>query len=268
MSQSLRFQRVRLIHLQPGESVVITCSSSTAQASEIPDDPSEQWTYALAPDLSATDQNHPHDPMPVGVAQSTLPEQFEELEVRSENSQTPSLTGAHNPGLSTPPPSDVPNSIARSLSPPPPPYVVPNVPTEAVRVFAAFNRVPTPNELRLYWPYEESRPAYLVVSGARIAILPTWELTKPLVHGVSDSIFKKCNSFTAALHEYIQCVNRVAPFPYPALRPLSARLCQTPYDLLHPDLNNDIEFALDSHGQVYTYRMGSDESQGLLRRRM
>ncbi|THU86913.1 hypothetical protein K435DRAFT_867804 [Dendrothele bispora CBS 962.96] len=155
----------------------------------MPEDSSEQWTYALAPDLSPIDldtlhldQNYPHDPTPPSVDQPTRPEGFEELEVQSENPRMPLSTGAGNSNSSTPPPSNgsAPNSISRSLSPPPPPYAVPNVPTEAVRVFAAFNRVPTPNELRVYWPYEDSRPAYLIVSGARIAILPTWYV----LHGI------------------------------------------------------------------------------------
>ncbi|THU95679.1 hypothetical protein K435DRAFT_859359 [Dendrothele bispora CBS 962.96] len=86
---------------------------------------------------------------------------------------------------------------------PPPPYV----PTGVVRVLAAFNRVPTPDELRMYWPYEESHVAYLVVCGARIAVLPTWELTKPLVHGISGPIFKKYDTFALALQRYTHCFN-------------------------------------------------------------
>ncbi|THU93751.1 hypothetical protein K435DRAFT_861210 [Dendrothele bispora CBS 962.96] len=157
------------------------------------------------------------------------------------------------------------SDVVQGSIPPPPPYL----PIGSVRVFAAFNRVPTPDELRAYWPYEESHMAYLVVCGARIAILPLWEMAKPLVHGITSPIFKKYDTFTLALERYTQCFNRVNTLPYPSLRPVpinSTRLCRTPYDLSLPELaNSDVELALDLQGRIYSYAMGSNESQHLIR---
>ncbi|THU98711.1 hypothetical protein K435DRAFT_856344 [Dendrothele bispora CBS 962.96] len=241
MSQDSQPQHVLHIRLLPGESIIV---SGTI----------ERHIHLRAGEMVIISQ---------GIGSSLLPDNVAD--------DHPMLSEEHGPHESEPERLEspfgvneiavAPSTLSQGL---PPPYV----PTERVLVFAAFNRVPTPEELRTYWPYQNTHVAYLIVAGARIAILPTWEMTKPLVHGISGPIYKKYPTFVAALESYTKCINRIGHFTYPVLRSLPAdpsRLCRDPYDLLHPDMANDIEIAQDSQGHLYCYRMGGPESETLIR---
>ncbi|KAK7434336.1 hypothetical protein VKT23_020243 [Stygiomarasmius scandens] len=266
----INFERVRLIVMEPGETIALTTRGASVVRSstlcDVPTTPEDGYVYICthraltgptSQNAASMDQSSSPTPTVSSVALSS--EEGEPEESDTESSQA---------GAGSDTTEDYSQSFAASTraSDPPPPYVVPRpVPEGLVRVYAAFNRVPSPHEVANYWPHELNKKAYLVVEGCRIGFFPSCTLAQPFVDRVSRARHLSFSSFSDALQVYTNCYNQIAPYEYPRVSavPPGARTNIVNFD--DQTLQGDIEIAVDEFGRTYCFAMGSQESAQLNR---
>ncbi|THU94600.1 hypothetical protein K435DRAFT_860397 [Dendrothele bispora CBS 962.96] len=264
-SARIYFRQVRVITLEPGETVVLTLADSQRSAAvrssvlyDIPGSPPEGYAFlasrqpvpaAASHPLFALDTPPSPVPSPVELGGASVPEEGD-----TGVQPTPTFDEAHHTEHAEPPP---PYPVS------PPPRAIPG---GIVKVYAAFNRVPSPEEFSSYWPHGTHDRGYLVLEGCRIGFFPSWTLAQPFLHRVSNArhVHQKL-AFSDAFRIYTNSYNRVPPFRYPAIAPVPRGADTSVINFNDEELQGDIEIAVDSHGRVYTFAMGSETSSRLNR---